>query len=45
MMRHEDIQTTMKYYADFDADELAEVINKAQPQNVSSDTEAAKKFS
>ena len=34
MMRHESIETTMKYYAEVDADALAEVIKQAHERSM-----------
>jgi hypothetical protein len=31
LMRHEDIQTTMKYYVDLDADEMADTLWASYP--------------
>ena len=34
LMRHDSIETTLRYYVDLDADEMAEELWKAMPGNI-----------
>lgn len=34
LMRHDSIETTLRYYVDLDADEMAEELGKAMPGNI-----------